>query len=167
MIYRNATREDAAELAALARRTFAETFGDLYDPADLAAFLTGHSEAAWAGELAEPGVAVRIAEHDGRAVGYAKIGAVKLPVTAVAAAVELRSLYVLAPYQGGGHAQALMDWAIAMARASGAGELFLSVYVDNHRAKKFYARYGFEDIGRYSFMVGRHEDEDRLMRLVL
>ena len=44
-----------------------------------------------------------------------------------------------------------MDWTIATARARGASELILSVYVDNHRAKAFYTRYGFVDIGRYDF----------------
>jgi hypothetical protein len=41
------------------------------------------------------------------------------------------------------------------------------VFVDNVRAQRFYARYGFQDVGRYAFMVGSHEDEDRLMRLAL
>ena len=60
-----------------------------------------------------------------------------------------------------------MDWAIATARARGAQDLFLSVYVDNHRARRFYERYGFERVGRYQFMVGAHADEDDLMRLAL
>jgi len=58
----------------------------------------------------------------------------------------------------------LMDWAIDTARLRGAEELWLSVYTDNHRARAFYARNGFEDMGPYIFMVGAHEDEDRLMR---
>ena len=45
--------------------------------------------------------------------------------------------------------------------------MWLSVYVDNHRARRFYARNGFEDRGRYAFMVGAHADEDRLMRRML
>ncbi|GAA3260048.1 hypothetical protein GCM10020258_22280 [Sphingomonas yabuuchiae] len=45
--------------------------------------------------------------------------------------------------------------------------MILSVYVDNHRAKAFYARYGFVDVGRYDFPVGGTIDEDRIMRLSL
>ncbi len=52
-------------------------------------------------------------------------------------------------------------------RSEGATELYLSVYVENQRAKRFYERYGFLDIGRYDFPVGDHIDEDRLMRLTL
>ena len=82
-------------------------------------------------------------------------------------AVELHQLYVLKDHLGAGVGPALMDWAIATARDGGAGQLVLSVYVDNHRAKRFYARYGFVDIGRYDFAVGSTIDEDRLMRLML
>ena len=82
-------------------------------------------------------------------------------------AIELHQLYVLAPWQGAGIADALMAWALAEARGGGAGEMVLSVFVDNHRARRFYARYGFVEIGRYAFMVGTHEDDDRIMRLTL
>ena len=53
------------------------------------------------------------------------------------------------------------------ARRRGAGEIYLSVFVDNHRARRFYERYGFEPVGRYDFMVGTHADEDIIMRLKL
>lgn len=167
MIHRNATPADAAAIAGLARETFTETFGHLYSPENLAAFLTSHTPSDWARVLAVPGVAVRVIEVDGALIGYARVGPPTLPIEPRGRAVELRQFYLLKPWHGGGHAQTLMDWVIATARASGADELFLSVFVDNVRAQRFYARYGFEDVGRYAFMVGSHEDEDRLMRLAL
>ena len=60
-----------------------------------------------------------------------------------------------------------MAWVIATARERGAADLFLSVFIDNHRARRFYARYGFEEVGSYAFMVGTHADEDIVMRLGL
>jgi len=60
-----------------------------------------------------------------------------------------------------------MDWTFDLARARGARELYLTVFTDNHRAKAFYARYGFEAIGPYAFMVGNQADEDIIMRLKL
>jgi ribosomal protein S18 acetylase RimI-like enzyme len=57
-----------------------------------------------------------------------------------------------------------MDWAIDEALRRGAAELYLTVYVHNHRARRFYDRYGFEAVGRYDFMVGNHVDEDVVMR---
>ena len=56
---------------------------------------------------------------------------------------------------------------VTEAEVRGADELWLSVFVDNHRARRFYERYGFEVIGRYDFIVGSHADEDHVMRLKL
>jgi ribosomal protein S18 acetylase RimI-like enzyme len=60
-----------------------------------------------------------------------------------------------------------MDWTVAEAERRGAKELYLTVYVENHRARRFYDRYGFEAVGRYDFMVGTHADEDVIMRKAL
>ena len=57
-----------------------------------------------------------------------------------------------------------MDWALAEASQRGAKELYLTVYTDNHRARRLYDRYGFEAAGRYAFMVGNQADEDMIMR---
>src|SRR3954464_1416869 len=160
IIYRDATIDDAPAGGALFRQGFIDTFGHLYDPKDLAAFFAGFTEAAWRAELADPSYAVRLAEEDGVLAGYAKISSVSLPVAPAGPAAELRQLYVLKRWHGGGIARALMDWVIAAARGRGAGELFLSVFTDNHRARSFYTRYGFEGIGPYTFMVGNHADED-------
>ena len=164
---RDAVPADAPALVDLARASFTETFGHLYRPDDLAAFLAGHTLERWATELSDPAYAVRIGEADGRAVAYAKLAPPSLPVEPQGPAIELRQFYLLKPFQGQGHADALMAWTIDTARARGAAELFLSVFVDNHRARRFYERYGFERVGVYAFMVGSHADEDDLMRLVL
>jgi hypothetical protein len=53
---RRALPADAAALAAIGRATFTETFGHLYPPQDLAAFLKAdHTEARTASDLADPG----------------------------------------------------------------------------------------------------------------
>jgi ribosomal protein S18 acetylase RimI-like enzyme len=60
-----------------------------------------------------------------------------------------------------------MEWVLAEARRRGAAEMYLSVFTDNPRARRFYERYGFDYVGRYAFMVGTHADEDLIMRLKL
>jgi diamine N-acetyltransferase len=162
MIYRDAAAADIPAIDALFRRSFTATFGHLYAPADLATFLARFTPAVWAAELAE--LRFRLAEDAEGLAGYAKIGPLTLPAETDRPAHELRQLYMDERAKGSGAAQALLDWAGDEARARGAKELWLSVYVDNHRAKRFYERNGFEDRGRYLFLVGNHEDEDRLMR---
>jgi diamine N-acetyltransferase len=164
--YRDATPADAPTLAPFFAESFTATFGHLYAPENLAAFLAQSPAERWAEELTDPLYAIRVAEEGDALVGFAKLGPPALP-GAPATAVELRQLYVAEAGKGTGVARALMDWVLATARARGAAELWLSVYIDNHRARRFYARYELEDVGRYAFMVGDHEDEDRLMRLRL
>ena len=165
--YRAGTPDDDALMAELGAHSFAETFGHLYTPENLAAFLRSHTPENWRGELCDPAYAVRIAQDDGAPAGYAKLGPPSLPFPVTGPTAELRQLYVLQPWHGSGVARTLMDWALGEARARGAEQLFLSVFVDNHRARRFYARYGFEEVGTYDFMVGTHADEDLILRLKL
>ena len=164
---RDATPADAPALATLGASSFTETFGHLYAPADLDLFLQNHTAASWSAELSDPAFAVRVAESDGALIAYAKLGPPQLPFTPSMGAIELRQFYVLAPWHGAGLAAPLMEWVIATARERGAAALYLSVFTDNHRARRFYARHGFEPVGTYAFMVGTHADEDIVMKLAL
>ena len=165
--FRNAGVSDAEALAALARRSFSETFGHLYTADNLAAFLATHSIEAWARELDHPDFAIRIGEVDGEAMAYAKLGPPTLPFEPRGKAVELRQFYVLSEWHGRGAAGEMMRWVLDVARRRGGEDLYLSVFIDNQRARAFYTRYGFVEEGRYAFMVGTHADEDVVMRLAL
>lgn len=167
VILRAATPGDAALLAATGTETFVETFGHLYHPDDLATFLANHREDKWAEELADPRFRIVLAMSGDQAAGYAKLGPPSLPFTPQGVPIELRQFYIRAPWQGSGLAARLMDHILGLARDSGADELYLSVFVDNHRARRFYERYGFVRVGTYAFMVGTHADEDHVMRLAL
>lgn len=166
-VIRSATSADAPVIAALARQTFSDTFGHLYSAENLAAFLAIHTTENWAAEIADPAFAIRLAESDGEPVAYMKLGPPSLPFTPPSGAIELRQLYVVARHHGGGLARALMDQAVAEARARGCTALYLSVFTDNPRARRFYARCGFVEVGPYAFMVGDQADEDVVMRLDL
>ena len=165
--YRNGTLDDVPAIDRVFRRSFCDTFAHLYRDEDLQAFLGKFTPEAWAAEVESPDYTFRLAEADGEPVGYAKIGPSTLPVEQAGPAVELRQLYILKDWHGSGIARMLMDWALAEARRRGVRELLLTVYTDNHRAKRFYERYGFEEVGPYAFMVGEQADEDIIMRLRL
>ena len=89
------------------------------------------------------------------------------PAIVGADAVQLSQLYVAAAWQGAGIAQALMSWVLDTARADGAPALALTVWEENDRAKRFYARYGFVHVGDYAFQTGNQVDRDLIMRLAL
>ncbi|MEO6255845.1 MAG: GNAT family N-acetyltransferase [Sphingomicrobium sp.] len=165
--YRNAVADDAERLTALFHDGFRDTFGHLYDPRDLALFLDGHSAAHWREQLESGQFAVRLAEDGERLAGFIKLGPVKLPVEPAGPAIELRQLYVLGPWQGAGVAVELVEWMVAEARRGGARQIYLSVFSKNDRARRFYARHGFTDVGPCVFMVGTHADDDIIMKLEL
>ena len=165
--YRLADGADAQALAELGASTFMHTFGHLYETSDVEVFLQNHSPENWDRELNDSAFTVRVAESDGKLVGYAKLGPPHLPFEPRGEAAELRQLYVIEEMKGQGIAQSLMDWAIGQARDRRADYLYLSVFTENHRARRFYEKYGFEPEGTYAFMVGNHADEDIVMRLKL
>lgn len=167
LTYRDARPEDAAALDRIFDRSFCDTFAHLYRPEDLEAFLSSFGIADWEAQLSDAACAFRIAEVDGGPVAYAKVGPQKLPVETDRPALLLDQLYVLKEHHGAGIAHGLMDWALAEAKRRGAEELYLTVFTENHRARRFYDRYGFEAVGRYDFMVGSHADEDVIMKKVL
>jgi GNAT superfamily N-acetyltransferase len=165
--YRLATGDDAEALAELGSHTFTATFGHLYDPADLQIFLRNHTAENWSRELNDPAFEVLVAEHESRMIGYVKLGPPHLPFEPRGEAAELRQLYLLEEFKGQGVAHELMCWVIDRARDLRADYLYLSVFTDYHRARRFYEKYGFEPEGTYAFMVGNHADEDIVMRLRL
>jgi diamine N-acetyltransferase len=163
--YRDPGPEDAATLDRIFNTSFCDTFAHLYPVEDLHAFLTSFGVSDWEEHLRDPVFAFRIAEVDGEPVGYLKLGPLeKLSVETDRPAILLDQLYILKEHHGVGIAHGLMDWALGEARRRGAEEIYLTVYVENQRARRFYDRYGFEGVGRYDFMVGNHADEDIIMR---
>ncbi len=112
---RRATVDDAPTLSALAARTFTETFGHLYPPQDLQAFL----EEAYAVErqrviLAHPDYAVWLLELDGEAVGHAAAGPCGLPHPDVKPGDgELKRLYLIKTQQSCGWGSRLLETALA------------------------------------------------------
>ena len=163
---RRAALADAATLAELGTATFIDTFGHLYTPEDLQAFLDeSHTEAAYAKVLANSHYALWIAEADGRAIGYAQAGPCGLPhADAQPADGELKRLYLRADAQNAGAGRKLMDAAMAWLLQDGPRTLWLSVLSENFGAQRFYARYGFEFAGEYEFIVGEQRDREFMYR---
>jgi GNAT superfamily N-acetyltransferase len=154
----------------VARRIFAATFGHRYDAGPFAEFLDSvyALDGSMHRDLGDPAIRWRVATVDGEPVGYAKLTPLRAPAPAPApGSLELQQLYVVPEWQGAGVAQSLTDWAVEEARAGGACELYLTVFDYNDRAKHFYAKNGFDEVGRCTFQLGDRIDDDRVWRKML
>ncbi|WP_246202762.1 GNAT family N-acetyltransferase [Sphingomonas lacunae] len=161
---------DAEALSAMAQASFCDTFAYRNYPADdLAGFLaTAMGPERYAAQIADPAYGLRIVRNlSNEIIGFIKMGPNDLPLVdgdQNDAVRELHQLYLLPAAKGTGMADFLMNWGVEWARAEGARSLYLSVYFENIRAQKFYARHGFVEIGKNPFWVGQTCDDDRVWR---
>jgi len=163
---RRATADDAETLSTLATRTFVETFGHLYPRADLEPFLADtYSIEPQRALLSAPDHAIWLLEHATAPVGYALAGPCTLPHPDVTAGDgELKRLYVIQPLQTQGLGVHLMQAALDWLLRGGPRTLWLGVWSDNHRAQRFYARYGFTKAGEYLYKVGDSRDREFIFK---
>jgi len=170
LILRAATAADIPALSALGRDSFADKFGHMYRPEDLAAFLEEtHSPATLARELVHPERRYLLAEIDGELACYCKLA---IPSSLAEhddarRPIEIKQLYTAPGLTGKGIGAALMDWAMEEARGYGADAIQLSVWSGNTDAQRFYARYGFAKAADIQFWVGEQCDEEFLFALRL
>jgi ribosomal protein S18 acetylase RimI-like enzyme len=158
---------DVGRVVAMARACFADTFARLYEAGPFNAFLEEAYGATggMARDLLDHGIEWRVAAAGDQVIGYAKLRALSAPAPRPQhGALELQQIYVLRDWHGRGVAETLMRWALDCARALGAPEIYLTVFDHNERAKRFYARHGFSEVGRCTFQLGDRIDDDRIWR---
>ena len=168
---RPATPADAPRLALLGQATFLESYAGLLPVTDILAH-SAHQHAASLYErwLQDPAYACWLAEaEEGAApVGYLLLSPVDLPLAAVDARDrEVKRIYLLHRFQGGGLGRRLMAAAEDHARGHGIARLLLGVYSRNEAALAFYARMGWERVGERRFRVGDGEYFDYVLGKVL
>jgi len=155
---RQATQADASTLATFASAAFWDTYRDIDEPGDIAAYVAEHFTPDVISEvIADPRCTTLLAELDSALVGYAVIarsthpGCVRGP-----APIELSRLYLAREHIGRGHGARLMLAVHAEARRQGAQTVWLGVYDRNVRAVQFYERFGFTKVGGKEFLFGGH-----------
>jgi ribosomal protein S18 acetylase RimI-like enzyme len=164
---RKASPADAAAMAELGAATFTETFGHLYPPEDLRAFLSkNHSQENWTRALSDPNRGVFVVEHrGGRKIGFISVGACKLPVDNLEPnAGEVQQLYVLAEFHNLSLGRRLMDQGLEWLSSQGRAPLYIGVWSENYGAQRFYERYGFSKVGEYGFPVGNTVDAEFILK---
>lgn len=163
------TPEHLPALSELAARTFSETFGHLYPPEDLDAFLIkSYAVDKLAAEVGDPKQFWQLAvDEGGKAMGYLHCGPVGLPHVEAdpSSHGELKRIYVASQAQGMGLGKRLLTTAMGwMEGAYGKAPQWIGVWSGNVKAQTLYRAYGFERVGEYKFAVGRTLDNEFILR---
>ncbi len=156
---------DAPWLAALAERTFRETYAAENTPENMERYVAVHFGAArQARELADPARLTLVAELDGHAAGYAQLlWSPAPPCVAGEAPIEVARFYVDRPWHGRGVAQSLMAGLLERASGVEARTAWLGVWERNPRAIAFYRKSGFVEVGVHEFLLGTDRQRDLVL----
>ena len=156
---------DASWLAALAERTFRETFGADNAPEDMERYVAEHfGPALQEAELRDGRLTTLVVEVDGAPAGYAQLARGAAPRgIAVTEPAEIVRFYVDQPWHGHGLAPRLMDATVGAAKAGGARTLWLGVWERNPRAIAFYRKCGFHEAGSQTFVLGADRQRDLVL----
>jgi GNAT superfamily N-acetyltransferase len=165
-----AQADDAAAYTACVAETFRHTYRIGYAPERLERHIALHfHEARQREELLDPARWTLLAGARDRWDAFAtvrSVGAVPEPIVAARPA-ELERFYVTARAQGSGLAYQLMDAVVERAEAAGHDALWLLVWRQNARAKRFYERCGFVQVGHHPFVFdGVPELDDLYQRTI-
>lgn len=159
---RPATLADALCLGVLGTQVFLDNYATTGIRPTLAREVLGaFSTEAVAAMLQQPHTQVVVAELAQHLIGFAQI-TLGTPQVLLQAQrpLELDRLYVQEPFTAQGVGSRLIQRAEQQAAAAGADVMWLTPWVHNQRALRFYAKLGYADLGStwYCFEDERHEN---------
>lgn len=165
IVIRAGVATDATALAELAAGTFRETFAADNRPEDIALHTAqAYGTSQQQRELIDPETVTLLVEVDGHPAGYAQLRSGVPPACVTGEdSVELWRFYIAKRWHGRGVAQALMRRVESEAYRRGGRTLWLGVWERNERAKAFYQKNGFMDVGSHVFMLGTDAQTDRIL----
>lgn len=159
-------KEDLESLRQISILTYVETFGADNTPENMRLYLEKSFSVEKMGkELSNPGSWFYFALVDGEVAGYLKLNGdgaqsdIHDPES-----LEVERIYIAKAYHGQSIGKAFLDRAMEVAGRLGKKYVWLGVWEENHRALRFYERYGFRIIGKHSFFLGDDEQTDFIMR---
>lgn len=154
---------DAKMLALLARVTYSESHAHFINNTE---DLKKYNDKFFAvdyikSEIENKNNIYRIAYTNKFPVGFLKLNTFKTSEHIKSENIcKLERIYVLEEFLSQKVGLQLMDLAIKIASDLQFEKLWLSVYIKNYRAIKFYKKSGFLDIGRLNFLVNGKEFEN-------
>ena len=160
-----ADKDDALLVADLSRHTFYETFAPDNTEADMNQFMNEQfTRGRLMMEVGARGNDFLLAYDGEEAVGYLKLRDAEVPKElAGRTALEIARLYVVQDCIGKGAGRQLMEAAIQVATERNKDCIWLGVWGKNHRAIRFYRKWGFRAFAKVKFLLGSDLQDDWLL----
>jgi diamine N-acetyltransferase len=162
---RKAEQHDAASLAALAERTFRQTFGADNSSQDM----DQHCSQAYGLEIQtleilDPNIDTFVCEHEQELIAYAQLHWLEAPSCVQAIKpVEIRRFYLDSAWHGQGIANTLMSHVLEFVRSKNVDQIWLGVWEHNPKAQRFYQKMGFLEVGDHVFQLGNDPQRDLIL----
>jgi ribosomal protein S18 acetylase RimI-like enzyme len=165
MLIRKACPSDAEQLAALARRTFIDTFGNDNTPEDMALHCRlSYSPEIQRKEIENPDWVTLVCEENGELAGYAQLRWEEFPPCVGSDnAGEILCFYLDKAWHGRGVARQLMAASLDAFRQYGSDVVWLGVWKHNPKAIAFYHKVGFTEVGEHIFQLGSDPQRDIIL----
>ncbi|MCA1636546.1 MAG: GNAT family N-acetyltransferase [Acidobacteria bacterium] len=162
---RRASVGDVETLAALGARTFRDAYLKQSVPEDVEDYVASNfNPAQIAAQISDPDSVFLLAEVGGQPVGYAKLRSGPAPgCVRGRKPLELSRLYLDQRVIGRGHGRALMRACLDEAVRLGRETIWLGVWEQNLRARRFYEKWGFRQAGTHEFIFGGRSYEDPVL----
>ena len=167
---RIATPDDYETLALLGRLTFKESHGDyIQDKTNLQAYLnTAFSIAKTKQDLQNERIVYLMLFENNFPVGYSKfIIDESIAFVKSSKPFRLERIYILDDFLSKKYGHQLLKVTEHEAKVLGCQHLWLSVYIKNTRALKFYKNNGFTTVGRISFQISKQGYENPILAKTL
>ncbi|MGE5314153.1 MAG: GNAT family N-acetyltransferase [Acidobacteriota bacterium] len=163
---RRAAEADSAALAEFGARTFYDTFAKDNTPENMSAYLAlTFSPEKQARELTDPSITFFIAEDGGTIAGSVKVVDGLAPACITGRhPIEIARLYVDKQYFRQGIGTRLMQCCFDLAASKGCDTVWLGVWEHNDRAREFYRKWKFREVGSHIFQLGDDPQIDLLLQ---
>ena len=163
---RYATKDDAALIAEISRKTFYDTFAADNTKENMDKFLKEQfTKGRLMLEVGAAGNIFLLAYSNNAVAGYVKLREGKvLEELKSFSAIEIARIYVASEFLGKRVGAFLMQACLNIAKQKAKEVVWLGVWEKNKRAIDFYLKFGFEKFGECDFLLGDDMQRDWLMR---
>jgi diamine N-acetyltransferase len=164
-LIRKAIQEDAASLAALAEYTFRETFGADNNSQDMDQHcIQAYGIEIQTLEILDPNIDTFVYEFENELIAFAQLFWQEAPSCVQAIKpVEIRRFYLDSAWHGQGIAGALMQHVLEQVAVKNADQIWLGVWEHNPKARRFYQKMGFLEVGDHVFQLGSDPQRDLIL----